>query len=183
MEIIFREMPHTYDEVVLGHKIWFPESIESDAISATANSGGFTPLTAIARRYGWGDVGGRDLIEQSSRECNQIGEVAVINDVKPKLLLVPKTKGKAEVAFLIDDLITAANAISVDVLNFTHYGFVQNKLPKEEVNSILRVMLSPQTKSTIRVVVWDIDFRFKKEMIALWKMMRGVSIAAGTPDQ
>jgi hypothetical protein len=168
MEIIFREMPHTYHEVVMGQKIWFPESIESDAISATANSGGFTPLTAIARRYDWD----RDLVDQASTECNRVGEIAVINDVKPKLLLVPKTKGKAEVTFLIDDLIAAANAIKVDVLNFTHFGFVQNKLPKEEVNSILRVMMSPQTKSTIRVVVWDIDFRFKKEMIALWKMMR-----------
>jgi len=53
MEIIFREMPHTYDEVVMGHKLWFPESIESDVISATANIDGFTPLTAISRKYGW----------------------------------------------------------------------------------------------------------------------------------
>lgn len=169
MEIIFREMPHTYDEVVMGQKLWFLGSIESDAISATANSYGFTPLTAIARRYGW-DC---DSVERASRECNRNGEVAIINDVKPRLLLVPKTKGKSEVAFLIDDLIAAANAINVDVLSFTHYGFVQNKLPKEEVNSILKVMMSPQTKSTIRVVVFDIDFRFKKEMITLWQKMRG----------
>lgn len=176
MEIIFREMPHTYDEVVMGQKIWFPGSIESDAISATANSDGFTPLTAIARRYGWD----RDLVEQASRKCNRNGEVAIINDVKPRLLLVPKTKGKSEVAFLIDDLIAAANAINVDVLSFTHYGFVQNKLPKEEVNSILKVMMSPQTKSTIRVVVLDIDFRFKKEMITLWQMMRGSTSPGST---
>ena len=56
MEIIFREMPHTYDEVVMGHKLWFPESSESDVISATANIDGFTPLTAISRKYGLGKL-------------------------------------------------------------------------------------------------------------------------------
>jgi len=175
MEIVFREMPHSYDEVVMGHKIWFPDSIESDALSATANSDGFTPLTAIARRYGWD----RDLVEQASRECNRIGEVAVISDVKPMLLLVPRTKGKTEVTFLVEDLIAAANALKVDVLNFTHFGFVQNRLPKEEVNSILMAMMNPKVESTIRVVVWDIDFRFKKEMIMLWGSLNRPGFGGG----
>ena len=77
MEIIFREMPHTYDEVVMGHKLWFPESIESDVISATANIDGFTPLTAISRKYGCRN----DLLTAASAQCNIRNEIAVIKEL------------------------------------------------------------------------------------------------------
>ena len=158
-------MPHTYDEVVMGHKIWFPESIESDVISATANSEGFTPLTAIARKYDWD----RQLVEAASAQCNSRGQIAIVKEVKPTLLLVPSTKGNGNTEFLIKDLIKAANAVSADVLNFTHFGFVQNKLPVKEVESILNFMMDKSLVSSVRVVVWDIDFRFKNEMVNLWK--------------
>ena len=158
-------MPHTYDEVVMGHKIWFPESIESDVISATANSEGFTPLSAIARKYEWD----RQLVEAASTQCNSRGQIAIVKEVKPTLLLVPSTKGNGNTEFLIKDLIKAANAVSADVLNFTHFGFVQNKLPVKEVESILNFMMDKSLVSSVRVVVWDIDFRFKNEMVNLWK--------------
>ncbi len=162
-------MPHTYDEVVMGHKIWFPDSIESDVISATANSFGFTPLTAIARRFNWNSR----LIEAASIACNKQQQIAVVSEVKPNLLLVPATKGSDESSkFLIKDLINAADAVKADVLNFTHFGFVQNKLPKSEIIQILKVMHDNKEKSTIRVVIWDIDYRFKNEMIELWKISK-----------
>ena len=75
MEIIFREMPHTYDEVVMGHKLWFPESIESDVISATANIDGFTPLTAISRKYGWRN----DLLTAASM-CNDVCDTVMVGN-------------------------------------------------------------------------------------------------------
>jgi len=166
MEIIFREMPHTYDEVVMGHKLWFPESIESDVISATANIDGFTPLTAISRRYGWRN----DLLTAASAQCNIRNEIAVIKELTPTLLLVPSTKGKGDTDFLIKDLIKAANAVKADVLNFTHFGFIQNKLPIDEIQSILDVLFDENFKSSIRVIIWDIDFRFKKEMKQMWAL-------------
>lgn len=166
MEIIFREMPHTYDEVVMGHKLWFPESIESDVISATANIDGFTPLTAISRKYGWRN----DLLTAASAQCNIRNEIAVIKELTPTLLLVPSTKGKGDTDFLINDLIKAANAVKADVLNFTHFGFIQNKLPIYEIQSILDVLFDENFKSSIRVIIWDIDFRFKKEMKQMWAL-------------
>jgi hypothetical protein len=166
MEIIFREMPHTYDEVVMGHKLWFPESIESDVISATANIDGFTPLTAISRKYGWRN----DLLTAASTQCNIRNEIAVIKELTPTLLLVPSTKGKGDTDFLIKDLIKAANAVKADVLNFTHFGFIQNKLPIHEIQSILDVLFDENFKSSIHVIIWDIDFRFKKEMKQMWAL-------------
>ena len=166
MEIIFREMPHTYDEVVMGHKLWFPESIESDVISATANIDGFTPLTAISRKYGWRN----DLLTAASAQCNIRNEIAVIKELTPTLLLVPSTKGKGDTDFLIKDLIKAANVVKADVLNFTHFGFIQNKLPIYEIQSILDVLFDENFKSSIRVIIWDIDFRFKKEMKQMWAL-------------
>ncbi|MDA1371698.1 MAG: hypothetical protein O2971_13185 [Proteobacteria bacterium] len=166
MEIIFREMPHTYDEVVMGHKLWFPDSIESDVISATANIDGFTPLTAISRRYGWSN----DLLTSASAQCNSRNEIAVIKELSPTLLLVPSTKGRGNTDFLIKDLIKAANAVTADVLNFTHFGFIQNRLQNTEIQSILDVLLDEKLQSSIRVIIWDIDFRFKKEMKQMWKL-------------
>jgi hypothetical protein len=170
MEIIFREMPHSYDEVVMGHKLWFPESIESDVISATANVNGFTPLNAIARRYSWST----ELISSASKQCNSRYEIAVISQLKPTLLLVPSTQGKGDASFLIKDLVSAANAVKTDVLNFTHFGFIQNKLPKNEISTILDYFMNPNVRSSIRVVVWDIDFRFKKEMVDIWKIKKSM---------
>ena len=166
MEIIFREMPHTYDEVVMGHKLWFPESIESDVISATANIDGFTPLNAISRKYGWRN----DLLTAASAQCNIRNEIAVIKELTPTLLLVPSTKGKGDTDFLIKDLIKAANVVKADVLNFTHFGFIQNKLPIYEIQSILDVLFDENFKSSIRVIIWDIDFRFKNEMKQMWAL-------------
>jgi hypothetical protein len=168
MEIIFREMPHSYDEVVMGHKLWFPESIESDVISATANVNGFTPLNAIARRYNWNNA----MISSASQQCNSRYEIAVISELKPTLLLVPSTQGDGDTGFLVKDLVNAANAVNADVLNFTHFGFIQNRLPKNEITTILDYFMDPSVKSSIRVIVWDIDFRFKKEMIDIWKLKR-----------
>lgn len=168
MEIVFREMPHTYDEVVMGHKLWFPESVESDVISATANINGFTPLTAIARRYGWSNR----ILTSASAQCNSRNEIAVMKELSPTLLLVPSTQGKGDTDFLIKDLISAANAVKADVLNFTHFGFIQNKLPKSEIQSILNVLFDNNIKSSIRVIIWDIDFRFKKEMVQVWELKK-----------
>jgi hypothetical protein len=150
----------------MGHKLWFPESIESDVISATANIDGFTPLTAISRKYGWRN----DLLTAASAQCNIRNEIAVIKELTPTLLLVPSTKGKGDTDFLIKDLIKATNAVKADVLNFTHFGFIQNKLPIYEIQSILDVLFDENFKSSIRVIIWDIDFRFKKEMKQMWAL-------------
>ena len=168
MEIIFRAIYNEPSETDLGHKIWHRESLLIDAVSATANTGGFTPLMAIARYFRWD----RDLINAASSRCNSVGEIAIIQDVNPSLLLVPKTEGKNDETFFIADLINAANAINAEILSFTHFGFIQNKLPSVEIRSILEVLLDKTLKTTLRVLIWDIDLRHQTEMVKLYKELQ-----------
>ena len=166
MKVTFRNVYHIPLEIYMSHKYWFPPCHGADTISATANAnGGFTTLTAIRGRYGWSD----ELIKKASKACNLAGEVAIVTEVKPTLLLVPKTNGKEDVTYLIEDLIAAANKIGTRILNFTHYGFSpRKKYPRKELESIIRTMSNHRTKSTIEEICWDVDFRRWKSLDNVW---------------
>jgi hypothetical protein len=178
MEIIFRPIQHTFDEVIMGQAIWFRPINGVDAISATANASGFTPLTSIARAYDWQ----REAIQEAVKQCNEKGEVAVLNRLKPNLFLVPKTKGESNSLFYITDLLLAINHLKISTLHFTHYGFIQNKLPVNEIEQILEVMLNPLTKSTLKQVIWDIDVRQDDKMEYLHKIIKqyGLRLSDGS---
>ena len=133
MEISFRPIQHTFDEVIMGQAIWFKPINGVDAVSATANASGFTPLTSIAHAYDWQ----RETIQQAVKQCNEKGEVAVLSHFQPNLLLVPRTKGESNTLFYITDLLLAINHLKISTLHFTHYGFNQNKLPVTEIEQIL----------------------------------------------
>ena len=53
MRLIFCVRDHTFDEIYMGHPMGFPAIHGVEAISATDNARGFTPLNAIAKTYGW----------------------------------------------------------------------------------------------------------------------------------
>jgi hypothetical protein len=167
MEIIFRPIYNSTDEISMGHRTWYRESIEVDAISATANNASFSPLNAIVRHFGWRT----EIISSAVERCNEVREVAIINVLQPKLLLVPKTKGQNVLRYLVvaQDLINACNAINVGVLSFSHFGFIQTEFPRKEIASILRIFLDKSTASSIRVLIWDIDIRHKSEMLKLYE--------------
>ena len=99
----------------------------------------------------------------AAKACNDKYEIAILNKSTPPLLLVPQTYGKKDSLFLINDLIAACNHLKVKKLHFTHFGFIQKKLPKNEVKEILRVMLDPHIQSTIEIVIWDVDSRVEGE--------------------
>jgi hypothetical protein len=62
--------------------------------------------------------------------------------------------------------------MKIEVLSFTHFGFIQNKLPTIEIRSILEVLLDKKNKSSLRVLIWDIDLRHRVEMIKIFKEMQ-----------
>ncbi len=168
MRLIFCVREHTFDEIQMGHLLGFPAILGLDAISATANARGFTPLTAIARTYGWQ----REQLEAASAQCNHRQEVAVIKALSPTLLLVPRTHGDEgrlpNVNSLIADLLAAVSHLKVRSLHFTHFGFVQGRFPEMEVRTILETLLGSLHQSSLDVLYWDIDRRVLNDMIKLY---------------
>ncbi len=143
----------------MGHKLGFDPIPGVEAISATANTRGFTPLTAIARMYGWSS----NLIEAAAAECNRRRETAILDRLDPCLLLVPKTRGiwdwHRQAEFLATDLLQAVNHLGIKSLHFTHYGFVQEKLLSFEVERVFSLILNPLLTTTLEDMIWDIDSR------------------------
>lgn len=162
MKIEFRYCLHDPIEVTMGQAIWFTPINGIDGISATANVEGFTPLTSIANAYDWD----RDLINQASQECNSKKEIAIVRQVKPTLFLVPKTKGDSDTEFLIEDLICAVNEMQIKNLHFTHYGFIQNKLPKHELEIIIQYLQNLPLEESLKKIMIDVDKRFYKEILS-----------------
>ncbi len=147
----------------MGHKLWFLPATGCDAISATANGAGFTPLTAAARHFGWDPVS----LGQATDACNARRQVAVVNDIAPTLFLVPQTKGVADAQFLIKDLLRAVSKVGVNGLHFTHYGFLQGRFPTREIADVLHELLDPGTGSRLTRLVFDIDHRMASSLYSL----------------
>ena len=159
MRLIFCVREHTFDEIYMGHPLGFPAIHGVEAISATANARGFTPLTAIARTYGWQ----REYLEMASADCNRRQEIAVVSNVTPRLLLVPKTRGDGgwlpDADHLLIDLLAAVKHLRLRSLHFTHFGFLQGRPPVMEMRRLLELLLSPLQTSSLSVLYWDIDRR------------------------
>lgn len=167
MQINFIPIQHTLDETAMGHCIWFKRDPVCEAISATANSSGFSPLTAIAREYGWD----YKVIASAAEQCNEKNEIAVITQLNPMLFLVPHTHGNENATALMQDLINAVTHTKVASLRFTHYGFVQSKLAVGEISTILKMLANPNLNSTLSTIFWDIDSRKHVELAKLWQSL------------
>lgn len=183
MRLIFCVREHTFDEIYMGHMLGFSAIHGVDVISATANARGFTPLTAVARTYGWK----RELIEVASDECNRRGEVAVLGTLTPELLLVPKTKGDGgrlpDADHLMLDLLAAVNDQQFESLHFTHFGFLQGRLPVMEMRRILEVLLNPLEELTLNTLYWDIDQRGQSALVHLHEtVVRQYRLIAPKPE-
>jgi len=165
MDIQFRVIRNTPDETLMGHKLWFQPSVGCDAISATANAPGFTPLVAIGRHFGW-DYG---MLEAAAAACNDKAEIAVITLTAPTLLLVPATKGQGDAKFLISDLLRATSKLGVHDLHFTHFGFLQGRFPKREIADVLDRLLSFNGPQSLHRIVFDIDERAESKLYDLMR--------------
>ena len=165
MNISFRTVTNTQDEKSMGQKYWFSPAPDCDAISATANAPGFTPLIAIARHFAWD----YQLLEKAAGQCNTRGEVAIVALTGPSLFLVPATKGHGEAQFLIKDLLKAVAAVGATSLHFTHFGFLQGKFPEAEVSSVLRELLGPNVPRRLEKIVFDIDVRAERKLYDLMR--------------
>ena len=161
MKIEFIPNPRTALEIEWGGCHYAYKAPQQTAISATANANGYTLLNAYARAFDW-DL---KLIEAAANDCNSRGQVAVLKQLQPTLLLVPKTKADKSVYEITKDLVDAVNELGLSELHFTHYGFIQGKMPKNEITEILNYLLNPKLATTLKTVYWAIDTRITKQQI------------------
>ena len=149
----------------MGHKIWFEPIPKCDVVSVTANAPGFTPLIAIARHYGWN----YDLIARASVACNESRVVTIVQSVTPTLVLVPATKGRGNTADIMFDYLGALDAIKPKCLHFTHYGFLQGRIPTKEIAIVLDNLLGGYIPRSIHSLIFDIDIRRSHEFYCLMR--------------
>ncbi len=154
MEIIFR--PLKSDR----HFVGFTPSIESDTITVTANPGTWAPLEQISCKFNWNRI----RVHQAATRVTRFSKLAVLQDLEPKLILVPKTSGNEDVSVMIEELIEAAESIGSEIINFTHYGYIREHLPKIELESVFKKLSEANSKTSARVIIFDIDVNYLKEI-------------------
>ena len=167
MEIIFRPLQSK-------NYLSYAPSIESDTMTVTANPMGMAPLQIITSKFSWNSL----RVHRAATRVNRFSKVAVLQDLKPKLILVPRTTGEKDVSELMDELLEAVESVQSEVLNFTHYGYVQEKLPELEVESVLRKLYAIKNRTSIRVFIWDIDSRYEAEIKDIYKKYFSKSLAS-----
>jgi hypothetical protein len=165
MDIQVHVVRHFPDEIEMGHKMHFDPVTGCDGISATANMSGFTVLNAIKMFYRWD----HDQLCRAVDECNSRDEVAVIDQLRPKLFLVPKTRfdNKERSAFYIRDLLNAVNHVGIRKLQFTHYSFISALMFDEEVAEVMTALVNPNLETTVQELVFDADARVAKTIRSL----------------
>ena len=101
-------------------------------------------------------------------------EVGVLRHGLRRLMVVPRTRGSSYIypkRCLTTDLLLACKAEDVHTLHFCHYGFIQNKLIKEEVNRLFSIILNPLIDSQFHMdFIIEADVRIIDEMKSIHNM-------------
>jgi hypothetical protein len=171
VDLAVRVIEHSQTEYQMSHKLWFAPAPGVDAISATANTDGFTVLNAIARFYGWN----YNDINRAAEEANRRGQVAVLRRDRPNLFIVPRTKpsDQASIGALVDDLLKALDATRARQLQFTHFGFTNRVKFEWELENFLTKLLESALAPELERVCIDIDRRcWKVPQLSYEKVQR-----------
>ena len=136
------------------------ELTQVDAISLTANTAGFTVCNAVLGNYGKDE----ERLKVLANKCNLEQKVMYAADVKPNLIFVPKINKTEDVTNIIEDVVKAANVMAVKRLRFTHYMVVFDKLPEQQIATILDCLLDKDIATTLEEVVIEIDKKFKRKL-------------------
>ena len=154
MEILIRPIYQHSAPAKARCRVGFRPVEEAELVSATANASSFGPLAQIASGYGWNFA----KLKSASKKCNKYQALALI-DQNPSLVLVPKTNGDSDTAAILKELITVIRESGARVINFTHYGFLNESLPTKEVATFLNAIIQSDF-GNVRVAFIDIDSKF-----------------------
>ncbi len=172
MEIIIRVQEHTEHELHLQHKLSFSPLSDvnnenkkemENIISTTADSDGFTTLSAICRVL---DLP-IDLIEKNADECNALKRSRLIDSKGWGLFMVPKWRSDNIIEYpeyYISELIKVADYFKSGSIHFTHYSFIQS-FPRDEIIRQMILLANPVFVPSVEKFYWEIDSRFFNELV------------------
>ena len=150
-----------------------------DAVSATANAGGFMQLACVAGHFGWNAAD----ITRLAKMVNARNEVGVAPGTKPLLFIVSKTKATSstDAVALMQDLLNACRENSVKVLHFTHYRMLLSDRPLGEIVSLMAFVFAYDEPTTLEKIIWDIDELYAAKLSVEMQKI-GIAIQAPIAD-
>jgi hypothetical protein len=155
--IFMREIYHYPAQPKLKQKIGFTPPESADLVVATANGSIFSPLAQIAASYGWDFA----KLKTASKKCNKNKSLAFIHQ-NPLLVLVPKTNGDSDATPTINELANAIRENNVNLIHFTHYGFLQS-FPTQEIVTFITAINKLKFDKTVAYCI-DINSKFADNM-------------------
>lgn len=176
MELIIKVQGHIEQEIHLGHHLNFSrcleinvnEHVEKNIISVTAALDGFTTLSAICNSYNWNDK----FIKTNVDRCNEIETSLFIGGVAPSIFMIPKANSRESIInfpeYYISELLKFADQYKTECVHYTHYSFI-NFFPRDEIVRQLTILLNPVRYVPINEFIWEIDARFKDEMLETYR--------------
>jgi hypothetical protein len=172
MQMILRAQSHTQEEIALGHKVSFTIQDGVDAVSASSNLNGYTPLKAVLRVLG----ADQETFEPHVNACQLSNRVLSVQHAGVNLILVPSTRGEKGFnnyyQYYAIEVLKQCNYHDIKTLHFTHYGFITKKFQQREVYSVLVTMLNPLVHTTVEKIFFEIDSRYLNDLVDLFTFVK-----------
>jgi hypothetical protein len=172
MQFTFRVQKNTDGEIQLGHKLSFTLADGVDALSVSANSNGFTPLTAVFRTM-YLDYKEFEKEILDCRKENIVVELKNPHYSVPKIILVPPTRGRTSkhhtYEYYMTRILEICNLNKSKKLHFTHYGFLNGGYYFDEVLRVMTTLLHPLAFTTLEHIYFEIDERFYREFSNIFR--------------
>jgi hypothetical protein len=161
LQIQPRECKHPRQQKGILPAALFSQEEDVDTVSVTANPATSSMLYAICEtlKLDW------EFLKEVAECVNSSHRIITIKESFPRLIIVPNTKhhNSARLRQLVTSLIHEANELNTEGLQMTHYAFCNGLGKPEELSFVLSELLYPHLKTTIKNVIFDYDFRVRKE--------------------
>ena len=93
------------------------------------------------------------MIQNVEDKCNSSNECILIENLIPKIILVPHTKGR-DSQNIIDNFLNIIRINNIELVHFTHYSWLLS-FPEEELNTLLSTLHKTKKISTLKKIVID----------------------------
>lgn len=165
MKLLLRSIPHSVDEIAMGHCVFYP-SVNTDAISCTFNMDGFTPMKAVLNAHGVDD--------EHFQKCRRLHEgqpfrTITHGDEFPNIITSTKTKTWNEVPDAAFQILRTVEDDYCKSLCMTHFAFIQGRFPDDAFTACAHAVSTAWTYSKLDKIIVDVDARHFVAAKHLWR--------------